>query len=283
MIKAYAKVNLRLKVVGKRPNGYHDLEMINISVDLSDSLSIKKNKSGDIIIRCNNPLLPTDDNNIVHKVVKYIKETYQISDGFEIMIDKKIPIGAGLGGGSSDAAAMINWFNNEYRLNLSEDALIGLALKFGADVPYCLYGQPAIVTGIGKEINFIKLNLPKYLLLITPPINVSTKEIFNDYDRLISKENSDLNYRTNIYKKQKNNELMENDLMEVTFNKHPILEKMKRFLESLSKRKVMMSGSGPSLFCLFDSLNEANQIKDQYQERYPNHYINVTQIINVEK
>ena len=118
MIKAYAKVNLRLKVVGKRPNGYHDLEMINISVDLSDSLSIKKNKSGDIIIRSNNPLLPTDDNNIVHKVVKYIKETYQISDGFEIMIDKKIPIGAGLGGGSSDAAAMINWFNNEYRLNL---------------------------------------------------------------------------------------------------------------------------------------------------------------------
>ena len=88
MIKAYAKVNLRLKVVGKRPNGYHDLEMINISVDLSDSLSIKKNKSGDIIIRSNNPLLPTDDNNIVHKVVKYIKETYQISDGFEIMIDK---------------------------------------------------------------------------------------------------------------------------------------------------------------------------------------------------
>lgn len=277
MVKAYAKINLRLKVLDKIKNNYHALEMINISIDLADRLSIKKVKNGNITITSNNPCLPVDETNIVYKVCKYMKEEYSIVDGFEIMIDKAIPLGAGLGGGSSDAAALLNWFNEEYQLKMGKNDLIGQALKFGADVPYCLFHQSALVNGIGEEIEFIHLDLPKYLLLITPDINVSTKEIFTEYDQLplIRKQKTTIDFeKFNLY------ELLENDLEKVTIKKYPLLNDVKKTLEALGAQKVMMSGSGPSMYCLISDACEGEKIISLYQKRDPQHFMVLTKIIS---
>lgn len=277
MIDAYAKVNLRLKVTNKRPDNYHNLEMINISIDLADHISIKKDKSGDIIINTNNSILPTDEANIIYKICLYFKKTFLINDGLDIYIDKRIPLGAGLGGGSSDGAALIRWYNEEYKLELSDDDLIGLAVKFGADVPYCLFSRPALVTGIGENIKFINIKLPPYLLLITPPLQVSTKEIFEEYDKL-----NIINEKRSIIGDEINDnilDLMENDLAKVTMSKYPQLLEYKNTLETFGTNKIMMSGSGPSLFCLVDSINLGNTILTHYQTMYPTHFSILTRII----
>lgn len=280
MIPAYAKVNLRLKVINKRPDHYHNLEMINIRVDLADYLSIKKDNSGDISISTNHPNLPTDEHNILYRISQYFKETFLIKDGLHIYIDKHIPIGAGLGGGSCDGASLIRWFNDEYQLNLTDEQLIGLAVQFGADVPYGLFTQPAKVWGIGDKIEFINLELPHYLLLVTPPIMIATKAIFGEYDQLKISSNHQLkpvDVTGNIY------ELMENDLEKVTLSIYPQIREYLQALISLGAGKVIMSGSGPSFFCLVDNLELGKEMLSGYQNHYPNHFSVLTKIINNKK
>jgi hypothetical protein len=157
-------------------------------------------------------------------------------------------MGAGLGGGSSDCAATLRWFYDEYHLNPDLPIKIGQALKFGSDVPYCLFGRTAIARSRGEDLQFISLKLPEYILIVTPDIFVSTKEIFTSFDQDENKESKyeKTDFSQNIYG------LMENDLEHVTFDRYPCLKEIKSYLEKFGFEKVRMSGSGPTLFALTD-------------------------------
>jgi 4-diphosphocytidyl-2-C-methyl-D-erythritol kinase len=274
-MEAYAKVNLRLKVLGKRSDNYHNLEMINISTDLADKIGIKTRNDGMINITSNRNDLPVDSRNLVYQVCDFMKANYQITDGFDIYIEKNIPMGAGLGGGSSDCAATLRWFYDKYHLNPDLSTMLGQALKFGSDVPYCLFGKTAFARSKGEDLQFISLRLPKYILVVTPNIFVSTKDIFTAYDQ---NQPEDLKYEEpdlskNIY------DLMENDLEHVTFKLFPCLKEIKSYVETFGFEKVRMSGSGPTLFALTDDYRLGSYVLEQYRLQYPLHFASLNKII----
>jgi 4-diphosphocytidyl-2-C-methyl-D-erythritol kinase len=274
VVEAYAKVNLRLKVLGKRSDNYHDLEMININTDLADKISIKTRNDGKINITSNRDDLPVDSRNLVYQACDFMKANYQIIDGFDIYIEKNIPMGAGLGGGSSDCAATLRWFYDEYHLNPDLPTKVGQALKFGSDVPFCLLNRSAIARSRGEDLQFISLKLPKYILIVTPDLFVSTKEIFTAFDQLIEKPNYERpDFAKNI------NELMENDLELATFERYPFLRGIKDYVKRFGFEMVQMSGSGPTLFALTDDYSLGESALGQYLKQYPHHFASLNKII----
>ena len=236
-----AKINLRLKCVGKYSNGYHELEMINMRYPIYDFIYIYKEKENKLEY-LNSSLDPLKDN-LVLKVLEYMQETFNIGDKFKIVIEKHIPIGAGLGGGSSNAAAIINYINNEYKLNLSNFDLISIGKLFGADIPYCLFDNAAIVRGIGEVIEFIDLNLEEDIVIVNPNIYISTKDVFLNNKRISEKSNLE---------EIKDLRLFENDLEESAFLLNKELQDVKSYLESLDIKHVVMSGSGSSFVLFID-------------------------------
>ena len=182
--RAYAKVNLFLNVLDKRKDGYHNLEMFNVKVDLFDVLDLKTIDCPDTVIIKSNDLFLSSQENIVIQVAKYMLRTYQIKTGVEIKIDKKIPFGAGLAGNSADSAAVIKGINKLFELNLSLETMKEIGFMFGADIPYCLVDKPALVTGVGEIIEEVDINFDKYkLLLVNPREYIATKDVFSFGDK----------------------------------------------------------------------------------------------------
>ena len=154
-IKAYGKVNISLDVVGKREDGYHLLSMIMQNIDLYDEIEVEKQECG-IILECNKSYVPVDNRNLAYKAAEIFKERYDIVDGVKINIEKNIPVSAGLAGGSTDAAAVLKVMNKLFNVNATEEELMELGLKLGADIPYCIHGGTALCEGIGEIITPIK-------------------------------------------------------------------------------------------------------------------------------
>lgn len=234
-----AKLNLSLRCVGKLDNGYHELEMLNIRYPLNDYIYIRKDEENKLEF-INSNLDPNKDN-LVLKVLEYLQDTYNIKDKYYIRIEKNIPVGAGLGGGSSNAATLIKFINEEHNLNLSINDLINIGIKFGADIPYCLFNGPCIVKGIGEKIEEVELNLKEDLIIVNPNIYISTKEVFINNKKRSDRSNIDLDNYLNY---------LENDLEEAAFIVSKELRDVKEYLVSLDVKKVVMSGSG-STFILF--------------------------------
>ncbi|MEK6190475.1 MAG: 4-(cytidine 5'-diphospho)-2-C-methyl-D-erythritol kinase, partial [Carnobacterium alterfunditum] len=166
--KAPAKINLSLDVLYKRADGYHEMEMVMTSIDLADRIVLKTIEEDRIVIQSTNGFLPLDQRNHAYKAAKLLKDTYQIEKGVSISIEKKIPIAAGLAGGSSDAAATLRGLNRLWHLNLSNDELALLGEKIGSDVPYCIYGGTAYATGRGEKIQQID-TLPQCWVVLVKP------------------------------------------------------------------------------------------------------------------
>ena len=177
--KAYAKINLYLDVVRKRLDGYHDLEMVMIPIDLFDVLEI--NIADKTLMECDKAFIPVDERNTVIKAYNLLKETFKIHDHHHIRLIKNIPAQAGLAGGSTDGAAVIRIFNEMYRLELTDQQMIDLAVQVGADVPFCLFETTAKVEGIGEIVTPIKRTLEFYLFLIKPKFGISTKALFEQF------------------------------------------------------------------------------------------------------
>lgn len=175
-IKAYAKINIALDVVGKREDGYHLLRMIMQTVDLYDVIEITKSDCN-IKLKCNKPYVPTDERNLAYKAAKLFKETYNIKDGVLIDLTKNIPVSAGMAGGSTDAAGVLKLMNRLFNVNASDEELRTLGLKLGADVPYCISGGTALCEGIGEKITQLKPFKDKILVIVKPPFGVSTKDV----------------------------------------------------------------------------------------------------------
>ena len=277
-IKAYAKINISLDIVGKREDGYHLLEMIMQSIDLYDEISIEKQKE-DITITCDKQYVPVDERNLAYKAAKLFKEEYNITSGVSININKNIPVCAGLAGGSTDAAAVLKIMNKLFDINASEEKLMELGLKLGADVPYCISGGTAICKGIGEEVTKLKPFKDKILVLVKPPFGVSTKVVYQEFklDRVRNHPNTNL-----LIKAIENDDLeevcnnMKNLLENVTLRKHKVLINIKEEMKRYGSIGTMMSGSGPTVFAFFDDMLSAQRCFEKMKLKYNDVFITRT-------
>ena len=270
-IKAYAKINISLDIVGKRESdGYHLLKMIMQNIDLYDEISIEKQKEG-ITISCNKNYVPTDSRNLAYKAASLFKETYNIEDGVHIDIVKNIPVSAGLAGGSTDAAAVLKLMNKIFEVNVSDEELMNIGLKLGADIPYCINGGTALCEGIGEKITTLPPFKDKILVLVKPSFGVSTKEVYKSFNldrvKVHPKTESliEAMEQDNLYYVANN---MKNLLENVTLRKHNILIKIKEDMNRYGAVGSMMSGSGPSVFAFFDDMLKAQKCYEKMKENY---------------
>ena len=291
IVKAPAKINLYLKVNGIRADGYHDLSMIMQPISLYDTLKIKVynsnskflvNKSNNlkVLLKCNRSFIPTDDKNLIVKVINYIFEIYDIDDYIEVYLDKLIPTCGGLGGGSSDAASILLFLNRYYNLNLSVDEMSRIASKFGSDIPFFIHKKECICEGRGEIITELNGFNDYYILLVNPNIRVSTKDIFDKIDNynVTNKENVTNKSLKDCIKSINDKDLfclskcISNDLENVTEKLYPCIKSIKKRLIDLGALNAMMSGSGPTVFGIFKSFFKAikckNAIKSENKDAF---------------
>ncbi len=275
-LKARAKINLTLDVVGKRANGYHDVEMIMQQIDLYDVVTVHCLEKDEIILTSNEPFLPLDDRNIAYKAAALMKKTYQLPQGFHIHIDKHIPIAAGLAGGSTNAAAVIKAINKLCALNLPLDTQMSLGFKLGADVPFCFLEGCALATGLGEILEPIRGFELGWLVLVKPNFGVSTKEVYTE----LKLEAIITHPRTGVMREaleQQNRKVIINELSNVletvTLSMYPKVAQVKALLSSYGAEGVLMSGSGPTVFGIFSSYQRAKTAHKKLKKIYTQSYV----------
>lgn len=243
-------------------------------------------KERQINLKCNFNYIPTDEKNLIVKIIKYVFEKYGIKDKIFIYLKKLIPTGAGLGGGSSDAAEILLFLNKYYKLNLSIDELVDISLKFGSDIPFFLYKHTCICRGRGEIIVPLDSFNNYYILLATPDVRVSTKEVYETYDKkgYKSLEFDDKKIEKIVYsiKNKKYNELYSsvfNDLEQPIVSYIPEIEIFKQKMKSYGANASLMSGSGPTVYGLFSNYFKANKCKDMLKKEYKNAFVFVAKPI----
>lgn len=251
--KAPAKINLTLDVLGKREDGFHEVEMIMTMVDLADRISFEECEDGQIALETNSAFIPTDERNIVYKAAQLLRDELSIDKGVHIFLDKKIPIAAGLGGGSSDAAATLRGLNNLWQLNLTVTQLQEYGAKLGSDVPFCVAGGTVIARGRGELLEQLPPMPAGWILLAKPSVNVSTRVVYGKLDyRQIEVHPETEKMREAIVA----NDLGEvagllcNVLQPVTFSLYPEVAELASQMEEYGVDNLVMSGSGPTLYTL---------------------------------
>lgn len=261
-VKAPAKINLTLDVLYKRPDHYHEVEMIMTTVDLADRIGLEPRTDGQIKIISTDRFVPNDERNFAYQAAKLLKDTYGITEGVSIKIDKEIPIAAGLAGGSSDAAATLRGLNEMWNLNLTMDELAEHGAKIGSDVSFCIYGGTALATGRGEKIKELPAPPTCWVVLAKPKIGVSTADVYGGL-KLEGIEHPNTKQMIEAIEKQ-DYELvcksLGNVLETVTFKLHPEVITIKEQIQRFGADAVLMSGSGPTVFGLVDSETRATRI-----------------------
>ena len=282
-LKALAKINLGLDVLGRRENGYHDVRMVMQTMYLYDNITLQKIEEPEIQLKTNLHFLPLDDKNIAYKAAKMLMEEFQIPGGIRITLDKHIPVAAGLAGGSSNAAAVLVGMNRMYDLGLSEQNLMDRGVKLGADVPYCIMRGTVLAEGIGEILTPLD-PLPKcYILVAKPTVSVSTKTV---YEKLDSHEIEDHPDIDGILEGLKNADLkkvassMGNVLERVTVDDHPIIEDIKKVMKENGALNAMMSGSGPTVFGIYEDKKLAKQAQQKIKKEGLTNQIYVVNVHN---
>lgn len=261
--KAPAKINLMLDVLHKRPDGFHEVEMIMTMVDLADRLELSELPRDTIIITSQAGYIPLDEKNLAFQAARLIKDRYGVRRGVHIHLDKHIPVAAGLAGGSSDAAAALRGLNALWELGIPQEELLQLGAELGSDVPFCITGGTALATGRGEKLTPIANPPQCWVVLAKPPINVSTAEV---YGRLrssrIAKHPSSAAMRAAIEAGDFGAVcgLLGNVLEEVTLPMHPEVRRIKEAMEKLGADGVLMSGSGPTVFGLVQKQSKVARI-----------------------
>ena len=254
-LRALAKINLGLDILRKREDGYHEVRMIMQTIQMYDVLEMRKVKKPGISLSVNYPYIPSDERNLVYKAAKLLMDEFQVKEGVEIRLENFIPVAAGMAGGSSDAAAALVGVNRLFKLGLSEKDLMERAVNIGADVPYCVMRGTALAEGIGEKLTRIAQVPDCFVLIGKPGINVSTKAAYEslqldqiqthpDIDGMIRDiESGDLRAMT---------EKMENVFEPGIIGRYPVIGEIKALMEEHGALKAMMSGSGPTVFGIFD-------------------------------
>ena len=265
-IRAPAKINLTLRVVGKRADGYHLLDTLIVPVSLYDEIDIQQRPTArraaplaPVEIRCNHPQVPLGRDNIAYRAAELLMQKAKINRPVCIRIRKQIPIGAGLGGGSTDAAAVLVGLNRMWKLRLSVRQLERLALQLGADVPFFIRAKPARARGIGEKLRLLPQLRRRWLVLAYPGFPVATAWVYGNLSLKLTKVSVNTSIATPLESLDTLDKLLVNDLEQVAIRRYPVIGRVKTTLSLAGAAGVLMSGSGSSVFGVFRSKRLAEQ------------------------
>ena len=297
--KAYAKVNLALDVIRKREDGYHDVCMIMQNLDLYDTLTFtvenintpqktcsseaNSDNQPQITITTNKEGIPTDERNLIYKAIQLMFDKYDIKAKIHVNLEKNIPVEAGMAGGSTDCAATLHAVNELFNLNLDTQTLMELGVKLGADVPFCVLAKTALSEGIGEVLTPITGLFNCYVLVVKPPIGVSTATVYKNLKINELDHHPDvpgMAVALTLGDLEQISSRMENVLESVTVNLHPEIEQLKTIMKENGALNAIMSGSGPTVFGLFTSKELAENAASVIRERTSYKEIFVTTPIN---
>lgn len=269
-LKAYGKINLGLDVIRKRPDGYHDLDMIMQMVDVYDDIVITKNKTGKIEVKTDTAALSNGKDNLAYMAAKMLMDEFKIKDGVNIYINKRIPIAGGMAGGSSDCATTLMGINQLFELGLSKEELMERGVKLGADVPYCVLGGTAIARGIGEVLTPLLAPADCHVIIAKPPVSVSTAYVYGHIKPLEITKKPDIEAMAQSIKDgdlKKMASLIYNVMEDVTVGEYPIISEIKHVMLDNGALNSIMSGSGPTVFGLFDDKEKAQQCVKTLEEK----------------
>ena len=268
-LQAFAKINLGLDVLGKREDGYHEVRMIMQTIRMYDQLDMRKSVEPGIHLTTNKKYIPVDENNLVWRAAKLMMDTCGIMEGVSIHLHKVIPVAAGMAGGSSDAAATLVGMNRLFHCGLSKEKLMELGVQIGADVPYCVLRGTALAEGIGEKLTVLPPMPDCWILIGKPGISVSTKYVYTTLDLNTDTVHPDIDGMKkaledgNLYGIT---ERMGNVLQDVTIPAYPEVERIKEQMKTLGAVNAMMSGSGHTVFGIFDNEEKAQKACQKLRE-----------------
>ena len=284
-LKALAKINIGLDVLRRREDGYHDVKMIMQTVGIYDQICLNREKTPGIRVKTNLFYLPDNENNLVYKAAKLLMDDFSIEDGVSIDLNKYIPVAAGMAGGSSDAASVLYGMNKMFSLGLSQDELMRRGVKIGADVPYCIMRGTALAEGIGEILTPLPPMPACFVLVAKPGISVSTKFVYENLhaNDLRPEQHPDIDaaiagIRAGDLKATA--QAMGNVLELVTAREYPVIEEIKNFMKKRGALNAMMSGSGPTVFGLFENKTTARNAFYQLRRTNLAKQVYLTEIYN---
>jgi 4-diphosphocytidyl-2-C-methyl-D-erythritol kinase len=273
-IDSYSKINLTLNILGKRQDGYHNIETIMQSVNLADRIFIKEEKEG-IEIKCSHPLIPVDTQSLTYRTAEKILNRYRVTKGVKIEIDKKIPLASGMAGGSANSASILVGINKLFDMNLSNKDLRGIGEELGMDVPFCIQNGTALAYHKGEKVTPLPfINPPLWVIIINPGFEIPTKWAYNniDLDRIKKEKNN--NNTTDMLKALKDRELpgiaknLFNSFEGLVIKKYPEIGKIKDRLIKEGAMGALMSGSGPTVFGIARNKEQALKIYEKLKSEY---------------
>ena len=285
-LKALGKINLGLDVLGRRENGYHDVRMVMQTVYLYDRIIMKKSKTPGIRLETNLYYLPVNENNLAYQAAQMLMDEFHIEEGVSIQLDKHIPVAAGMSGGSSNAAAVLFGMNRMFSLGLSQKELMERGVKLGADVPYCIMRGTVLAEGIGEILTPLS-PMPKcYVLIAKPAISVSTKMVYEKLDSHEIEDHPDIDgilagLKAGDLKKVAGS--MGNVLERVTVDAYPVIDQIKKMMIKEGALNAMMSGSGPTVFGIFEEKATARKAADAIRDARLTKQVYVTNIHNARR
>ena len=285
-LKALGKINLGLDVLGRRENGYHDVRMVMQTVYLYDRIIMKKSKTPGIRLETNLYYPPVNENNLAYQAAQMLMDEFHIEEGVSIQLDKHIPVAAGMAGGSSNAAAVLFGMNRMFSLGLSQKELMERGVKLGADVPYCIMRGTVLAEGIGEILTPLS-PMPKcYVLIAKPAISVSTKMVYEKLDSHEIEDHPDIDgilagLKAGDLKKVAGS--MGNVLERVTVDAYPVIDQIKKMMIKEGALNAMMSGSGPTVFGIFEEKATARKAADAIRDARLTKQVYVTNIHNARR
>ena len=285
-LKALAKINLGLDVVRRREDGYHEVRMIMQTIHLYDRLDIKRTKESGIQIQTNLSFLPVNENNLIYKAAKLLMDEFSITDGVSVKLDKRIPVAAGMAGGSTDAAAMLFGMNRLFSLGLTKRQLMERGVQIGADVPYCIMRGTALAEGIGEELSPLAPMVKCPVLIAKPSISVSTKFVYQNLKLDDTTIHPDIDLLIEDIKAKNLHDIaahMGNVLETVTIPNYPVIDEIKKHMLSHGAVGAMMSGSGPTVFGLFDDEDTAKKAYKAMRSSHLARQVYLTSVYNNRK
>lgn len=285
-LKALAKINLGLDVVRRREDGYHEVRMIMQTIQLYDRLDIKRTQEPGIQIQTNLSFLPVNENNLIYKAAKLLMDEFSITDGVSVKLDKRIPVAAGMAGGSTDAAAMLIGVNRLFSLGLTKRQLMERGVQIGADVPYCIMRGTALAEGIGEALSPLPPMVKCPVLIAKPSISVSTKFVYQNLKLDDMTIHPDIDLLIDDIKAKNLHDIaahMGNVLETVTIPNYPVIDEIKKHMLSNGAVGAMMSGSGPTVFGLFDDEDTAKKAYKAMRSSHLARQVYLTSVYNNRK
>lgn len=262
-LKARAKINLGLDVVRKREDGYHEVRMIMQMINLYDKITLRKKTESGITVTTNLSYLPVNEDNLVYRAAKLLMDEFQVDGGLEIELQKYIPVAAGMAGGSTDAAAVMVGVNRIFQLGLNKKQLMERGVKIGADVPFCIMRGTALAEGIGEELTPLPAMPHCSLVIAKPKIHVSTKFVYGNLKVRELTEHPDIDGQVQALRENDLEQLvarMGNVLETVTIPAYPVIDEIKHTMMKYGAMGAMMSGSGPTVFGIFEKEDKAQEV-----------------------